>query len=149
VLLLGSCLGVAQTAGSAQAPGSDSVPTLEQARADFYAVIDDTQELIGGEWDVQDDPNSRGCLLEDGSAGRTFSVLRLAPPSDLSVTASVTTASVTAAWEQAGYEVEQMSIGPVTQLIATSEAHEQLIFRVSDRAMTLQGESECRPVSTR
>ena len=43
--------------------------------------------------------------------------------------------------------VATTQIGPVSQLVATSADHQILIFRVSDRAMTLQGESECRPAS--
>jgi hypothetical protein len=36
-------------------------------------------------------------------------------------------------------------VGEVIQLQARGDADELLLFRVSSNAMTLQGESECRP----
>ncbi len=123
-LLLGSCM---------------TPPAETGATADFFAVIDATQDLAGGQWDVQDDPTSRGCVLPDGTEGETFSALRI------SVMPAVVLNSVAAAWEDYGYSVDRESIGPVNQLVATNSTSEVLIFRVSDRAMTLQGESECQP----
>lgn len=134
VLLLGSWLGPGQLA-----TGSSRAPSLAQARADFYAAIDETQRIVGGQWDDRDDPNSRGCVLAGGGAGRAYSALRLAPP-----TASADTGLLAAAWEDSGYTVEQLQIGPVTQLTASGDMSELLILRLSDRATTLQGESECR-----
>ncbi|MBX3098769.1 MAG: hypothetical protein KF761_04250 [Salinibacterium sp.] len=124
-------------------------PTLEQTRDDFYAVVDSTADLVGGEWENLDSASSRGCVISFGLAGRTYSALRLAPmANEQDTTAPGTTAvlrSVTASWTELGYTVERTRIGPVVQLLARNEANEQLIFRVSDRAMTLQGESACRP----
>lgn len=130
VLLLGSCM---------RAPLPAAAPVTE-----FLAVIDDTQRLVGGVWENQDDPNSRGCVLADGSAGRTFSALRIAASP-----VNAVQSSVAASWEDLGYSVETMTVGPVIQLIGTGELGEQLIFRLSDRAMTLQGESSCSPSSNR
>jgi hypothetical protein len=130
VLLLGSCM---------RAPQPAALPAT-----DFLAVIDDTQRLVGGVWENQDDPNSRGCVLADGSSGSTFSALRI---STSPVEAAQTT--VAASWEDLGYSVQTMAVGPVAQLIGTGELGEQLIFRLSDRAMTLQGESGCRPSAIR
>jgi hypothetical protein len=140
VLLLGSCM---VRVGPAQAPDA---PSLAEAHTALLATLDDTQELIGGVWSNQDDPNSRGCILGDGP-GRTFSALRTsAPVADLVADPS---SAVAAAWEHAGYTVDSTEIGPVTQLIGTSAGAALLIFRLSDRAMTLQGESECRPAPAR
>ena len=50
-LLLGSCM--------VQADVRASGPTLAEARDAFYATIDDTEDLLGGTWDVQDDPAPR------------------------------------------------------------------------------------------
>ncbi|CAN5152912.1 hypothetical protein BH11ACT5_BH11ACT5_05630 [soil metagenome] len=136
VLLLGSCM----TRG--QADAAQDAPSLAEARSALYSTLDDTQELIGGDWTTLDDPNSRGCILGD-VAGRTFSALRTAAP------VADPSAAVAAAWEDAGFTVETTAIGPVSQLVGTSDGAALLIFRLSDRAMTLQGESECRPASPR
>jgi hypothetical protein len=136
VLLLGSCMTQAQAVTS-------GAPTLAEARAEFFAIVDDTERIAGGTWNNQDDPTGRGCELADGSRGRTFSALRLAPAPDLPVTEPIVDL-----WDDWGFSVASTEIGPVTQLVATTDAHEILIFRVSASAMTLQGESECRPVST-
>lgn len=135
VLLLGSCMVPAHTATSPDAS------TLAEARSDLYAALDDTQRLIGGQWSNQDDPDSRGCAIGD-SPGRTYSALRIADP------VADPLSAVTAAWEGDGYSVERLEIGPVSQLTGTNAGAALLIFRLSDRAMSLQGESECRPAST-
>ena len=125
-LLLGSCMAPSSGAGA-----TDSV--------DFFVVLDATQDLAGGSWSVQDDPTARGCVLPDGSEGETYSALRISsmPAAALN--------TVAAAWEDYGYTVDRASIGPVSQLIGTNDTSGVLIFRVSDRAMTLQGESDCQP----
>ena len=136
VLLLGSCM------TRAQADAAQDAPSLAEARSALYSTLDETQELIGGVWSNLDDPDSRGCIIGD-DAGRTFSALRTAHP------VADPSAAVAAAWEDAGYTVESTEIGPVSQLIGTNAGAALLIFRLSDRAMTLQGESECRPASPR
>ena len=136
VLLLGSCM------TRAQADAAQDAPSLAEARSALYAALDETQQLIGGVWSNQDDPNSRGCILGDDT-GRTFSALRIATP------IADPSSAVAAAWEDAGYTVDSTEIGPVSQLIGTNAGAALLIFRLSDRAMTLQGESECRPASPR
>lgn len=128
VLLLGSCMTPGQVA---LAPASSA--------DDFLDVIADTQSVVGGEWAVHDDPATRGCLLPDGTAGRTVSVLRIASSPLTRLNA------VAATWEDLGYDVERISVGPVTQLIGINAANEKLIFRGSTLAMTLQGESACAP----
>jgi hypothetical protein len=117
--------------------GSWALPASSPAPS-FSAVIPETQSIVGGEWQVQDDPNSRGCILPNGTAGRTTSVLRIGEPSSA-------IDAVAVYWEAQGYTVQRLDIGPVTQLLATTGAGQQLIVRASDRATTLQGESECRP----
>ena len=150
-LLLGSCM-VQDQSGFAPGVGAGfaaDAPTLEQARDDFYAVVDSTVELVGGEWENQDSATSRGCVVSFGLAGRTYSALRIAPRADAHDPSAPGTSailrSVTSSWTRLGFTVERTRIGPAVQLLAMSGANEQLIFRISDHAMTLQGESECRP----
>ena len=121
-----------------QADVRASGPTLAEARDAFYATIDDTEDLLGGTWDVQDDPSPRQCELQSGGSGLNYSALRIAPSDTITAIATV--------WEEWGYSVQTDTIGPVDQLIGTNEAAVVLILRASDRATTLMGESECRPV---
>ena len=121
-----------------QADARASGPTLTEARDAFYETIDDTEQLLGGTWDVQDDPSPRQCELQSGGSGLNYSALRIAPGDTITPVAAV--------WEEWGYAVQTDTIGPVDQLIGTNEAAAVLILRSSDRATTLLGESECRPV---
>lgn len=132
VLLLGSCMHVAP------APALSA----EQARDDYRAVLDDTQRLIGGDWVDQDDPTPRSCLVQWGLSGESFASLRIS-----SAAASPRVLDwIQRQWERDGYSVERTAIGPVSQLTATTGlTGELMILRVSDRGMTLQGESACRP----
>lgn len=131
LFLLGGC-------GVQPLPGVSA----EQAQLQFFSALDSTQELVGGVWENQDDPIARGCVLPVWSEGISFPALRTSDgPRDPDAIAS----SVVDAWSGWGYDVERVDIGSVIQLLGTTPQHEVIIFRVNERAMTLQGESECRP----
>ena len=55
------------------------------------------------------------------------------------------TRKVADAWHDRGIEVERSEVGEVIQLLGRGGGDEVLVFRASERAMTLQGESECSP----
>lgn len=132
VLVLSAALG-----GCASARGLDPV----QARERFTGVLDDTQSVVGGEWENADDPTARSCTIPFWVEGTRYPALRLAgPPSDPTGAAR----TVTDYWEGLDYTVETTAVGDVTELQGTGRG-ELLVFRVSDDGMTLQGESECRP----
>ena len=133
VLLLGSCM--MQSDVQAASDG----PSVQEARATFISALDKTEDLIGGAWDNQDDPTARGCELLSGGDGLSYAGLRIGPLQSVGVIAST--------WEGWGYTVDRTVVGPVIQLIGTNDAGAILILRTSDLATTLQGESECRPVS--
>ncbi|MCU1439610.1 MAG: transketolase central region [Rhodoglobus sp.] len=131
LLALGGC---AITAGS----GLSS----HEARGELYAVLDQTEETVGGVWKNQDDPTARGCVIPLWIEGEMFPGLRIgSPPRDMTSTLE----TVEQAWSKWGYRVEQSRIGEVVELQGRNSVHELLVFRVSEDAMTLQGESECRP----
>ena len=134
VLLLGSCMSQSDPQ-VAVVPGDSPA----EARDDLLSVLDDTQQLVGGDWDVRDASAARSCTVQWGLRGVTYPALRLATASAVSL------AAVESAWKGWGYGVEITTVGPATQLIGTGPGGELLIFRLSDRGMTLQGESACRP----
>jgi hypothetical protein len=132
LVALGGC---AVTSGSGLSPA--------EARGELYDVLDQTQDAVGGDWDNQDDPTARGCVIPLWTEGEQFPGLRIGPPpGDLSSTVEM----VEEAWAAWGYRVEQSRIGEVIELQGRNSVQELLVFRVSADAMTLQGESECRPV---
>jgi len=127
--------------GCAIHPGSGL--TASQARVQFYSVLDDTQHAVGTEtWANLDDPTARGCVIPLLIEGRQFPGLRIGPvPRNPRAIVN----QVYASWTSWGYKVERSVTGPVIELQGKRAFDEILIFRVSDKAMTLQGESECRP----
>ncbi len=120
---------------------SPSEVTDAEARDRFLAVIDETQQLVGGVWQVDDDPTPRGCTVPVWVAGERYPALRVSedPRGDGHAD------RVQQAWEDNGLEVDRSLVGDVVELKAESEFGEVYLFRVSEQAMTLQGESECRP----
>ncbi|WP_168915339.1 hypothetical protein [Microcella flavibacter] len=120
---------------------SPSEVTDAEARDRFLAVIDETQQLVGGAWQVDDDPTPRGCTVPVWVAGERYPALRVSedPRGDGHAD------RVQEAWEDNGLEVDRSLVGDVVELKAESEFGEVYLFRVSEQAMTLQGESECRP----
>ncbi|WAB82916.1 hypothetical protein OVN20_07280 [Microcella daejeonensis] len=120
---------------------SPSPVTDAEARDRFLTVIDETQQLVGGVWQVDDDPTPRGCTLPVWVAGERYPALRVSEDPRGEGHAD----RVQQAWEGNGLEVERSLVGDVVELKAESEFGEVYLFRVSEQAMTLQGESECRP----
>lgn len=114
-----------------------------EARSDLYAALDDTQEVVGGQWENRDDPTARGCIIPLWVDGEQYPGLRIGTaPDDVDGTLK----TVIEAWDEWGYRVEQTLVGSVNELQGRNSLDQLLIFRVSDDAMTLQGQSECRPV---
>lgn len=131
---------VAALSGCVVTPGSGLSAT--EARSALYDSLDETEDLLGGMWDNRDDPTARGCLVPLWVEGQHFPGLRLGSAPD-DIESAVT--SVTEAWAEWGYRVEQTLVGEVVELQGRDSVGELLIFRVTQDAMTLQGESECRP----
>ncbi|MDW4633518.1 hypothetical protein NQ284_27835, partial [Escherichia coli] len=83
------------------------------SRTRFYEFLDSTQELVGGDWDVRDDPTPRGCDLSIWGDGSTYPGLRIG--STLASDAAALKA-VQEAWEGDGFAVETAQIGDATEL---------------------------------
>ncbi|WP_157156520.1 MULTISPECIES: hypothetical protein [unclassified Diaminobutyricimonas] len=151
-----AALSLLALSGCALAGGSGL--SADEARDAFKLILDETQTAVGGEWEIRDDPTARGCTLPLWVDGERFPALRISPqPETDGATASDTSSdiasdpasdaveTVRAVWKDLGLSVESATVGKATELQATGEHGEALIFRVSDNVMTLQGESECRP----
>ena len=127
--------------GCAIQPGSGL--TASQARVQFYSVLDNTQEAVGQQaWEVLDDPTARGCVIPLWLEGEQFPGFRIGPaPRDPQALAN----KVFATWTSWGYKVDRSRVADAIELQGRNSLGELVIFRVSGKGMTLQGESECRP----
>jgi hypothetical protein len=122
--------------------GSASDATAEQAREALYATLNETQRLLDVDFANQDDPTARGCALGLWQEGDQFPALRVSAGA---TDASVTVATVSQYWDELGYALTSSSVGSVRELQGENDSGEVVILRVSADAITLQGESECRP----
>lgn len=129
--------------GCAIQPGSGL--SASEARTQLYSALDSTQAAAGGAWDVRDDPTARGCVIPLWVEGEQFPGLRIGPaPRDPQKSAN----DVSSTWSALGFTVTRTRVGEVIQLQARGDAGQSLLFRASPTAMTLQGESECRPTGS-
>ena len=109
----------------------------------FLGALDETQELVGGEWEVLDDPTPRECVIPLWVAGERYPALRLG---DAPALASVAADRVESAWNEQGMRVTRTDIGDVIEVKGETTSGELLVLRFSESASTLLGESECRPL---
>ena len=118
-------------------------PSAEESRDRFYIALDTTQAALGGEWLEQDDGTPRGCGLSFWREGASYAGLRVGPmPDDVSAAVSAARDVL----QEQGYEANVGSVGDVTEVRARGTGTEVITFRITDAGMTLQGESDCRPV---
>ncbi len=137
VLGITGCLGLT---GCVVAPGSGVTP--DEARERFIGVLDSTQDALGGSWENSDDPTARNCTIPLWVEGIRYPGLRLgeapgSPREALDV--------VEEHWGTVQVTAERTEIGDVTELRGTNRSGDLFIFRANADAMTLMGESECRP----
>jgi hypothetical protein len=116
--------------------------TDAEAHDRFLAALDDTQSIVGGEWEVLDDPTPRECVIPLWVAGERYPALRLG---EAPVLASRAADRVESAWNEQGMRVTRTDIGDVIEVKGESAEGELFVLRVSESASTLLGESECRP----
>jgi len=143
LLALAGSLAVVTPALSGCTAGNSGGGSAESARDRLYGLLDETQVVLGGTWENQDDPTSRGCVIPLFTEGEMYPALRVGTP-PARVAAAV--ASVTTLWRTRGYTVDEAAIDTVREVQAEGDNGEIAILRVSAEAMTLHGESECRPL---
>jgi hypothetical protein len=130
------------TTTTACALSSGSGSSSETAQKSLYSTLDNTQDLLGGTWDNQDDPTPRGCVIPLWSDGELFPALRVG---EAPTRTTVAVDAVSTYWTDLGLSLVITNVGDVVEIQGKSDLGEKLILRVSEEAMTLQGESECRP----
>jgi hypothetical protein len=126
--------------GCVVAPGSGVSP--DEARERFIGILDSTQDALGGTWKKADDPTARNCTIPLWVEGIRYPGLRLGEAPDSPAEALAT---VEDHWERIDVTSERTEVGDVTELRGTGRSGDLFIFRANATAMTLQGESECRP----
>ena len=114
----------------------------DEAHDRFLALLDDTQDVIGGEWEVRDDPTPRECVIPLWVGGTRMPALRVGEPASSPASAADLVAEE---WEAQGIQVTRTDVGDVLEVKGETDDHELLVLRLSDSASTLLGESECRP----
>lgn len=120
-----------------------STPVTDlEARERFFSVLDEAQQLIGGDWQTMDDPTPRACVIPLWVAGERYPALRLG---DAPRSVGAAADRVETAWNDAGMRVTRTDIGDVVEVKGESAEGELVVLRVSESASTLLGESECRP----
>lgn len=117
--------------------GSDS-----DARERFLTLVDEAQTIVGGDWQVRDDPTPRECVIPLWVGGERYPALRIG---DAPAAPSAAAERVEQAWIAAGLRVTRTDIGDVIEVKGETADGELLVLRVSASASTLLGESECRP----
>ena len=143
LLALAGSLAVVTPALSGCTAGNSGGGSAESARDRLYGLLDETQVVLGGTWENQDDPTSRGCVIPLFTEGEMYPALRVGTPPARVADA---VASVTTLWRTRGYTVDEAAIDTVREVQAEGDNGEIAILRVSAEAMTLHGESECRPL---
>jgi hypothetical protein len=139
LLIPAGALLLAGLSGCALPMGSGSAA---DARDRMYDVLGSTEDQLGGQWDDQDDPTARGCSFPIWASGSHYPALRVG---SRPTNARSAIESVSKLWKKLGYALESHTVGSVTELKGTASLDRLLVLRVSADAMTLQGESECRP----
>lgn len=144
VTVAGLCAVALVTVGLSGCAVQQATPVTDaEAHDRFLAALDDTQGIVGGEWEVLDDPTPRECVIPLWVAGERYPALRLG---DAPVLASVAADRVESAWNEQGMRVTRTDIGDVIEVKGETTNGELLVLRVSESASTLLGESECRPL---
>lgn len=137
------CVVAMLTVGLSGCAVQQATPVTDaEAHDRFLSALDDTQGIVGGQWEVLDDPTPRECVIPLWVAGERYPALRLG---DAPVLASIAADRVESAWNEQGMRVTRTDIGDVIEVKGESAAGELLVLRVSENASTLLGESECRP----
>jgi hypothetical protein len=133
--------------GCTAAPASMVSP--EQSQQRLLALLDETQEeLGGGTWVNDDSPSPVDCALPgSGGEGTTFTGTRTLEGEPLDDAAI---SDLLAFWESEGFEAGSSGRGIITSVLAVNPGNETLFLelRMTDGLSMLTGQAACVPGST-
>lgn len=136
------------TGCAAPAPTDASVDSPQESQDKLLALLDETQELIGGEWENEDSPSPRDCELPgSGDTGTTFTGARSTQGPGLD---QAGTSELLKFWKSKGFDSGTKSMGVLTSVLAVdpdNEAH-YVELLVGKQATQLNGQAACVPGDT-
>lgn len=151
VVFLGAILGAAalMLAGCA-APVDGSTPddSPKESQEKLLALLDETQQLIGGDWENQDSGSPRDCELPgSGDTGTTFTGAR---SQEMPALDDDTVAKVFEFWEGEGFEAGEAGMGVLTSVLGVHPDNKSYYveLRIGEQATQLSGQAACVPGST-
>jgi hypothetical protein len=134
-------LAMSLAACSAQ-PQEVPVISYDQAKSELVALVEDTAELVGGEWTIERFEGEGWCNYAEGVDGKNYAAWRSALPSgDPQVLAE----QVQADWESRGFEVTtRFTPDPdLYDVIIHGPGGFSVSFGSSEKTMILSGQSVC------
>lgn len=139
VMLLGGC-----------APTADAA-AYEQSTGDLRALVDAVAATVPGEWEITA-TGARPCTLPGGGTGATLLLLGLGPGVEPG-TERETADRIATILTDAGYDIvlsdRSLADGPLVlegrSPGAGADPEGFMVFDVSERASTVQGQARCAP----
>lgn len=143
MILAVSVLAVATGCATAQPPAQTDQSPQESQEA-LFSVLDDTQQLAGGDWETEDSPSPRPCTLPGTGDGVTFSGRRLREGAGPSVEE---TDAIVDSLEKAGFEVGRTTVGGFDNVRAVMPGNEAyyVLLEAGDNVTALSGQAACVP----
>ena len=144
IAVLGVAVATLMT-GCAAPADTGPVDSPVQSQAKLLAMLDEAQELAGGEWESRDSPSPVSCALPgSGDDGVTFSGRRERSGPGLDETEIVAIADQ---FVEQGFEVGRAEIGPFTNVRGVMPGNEALyvLLEAGSTITTLSGQAACVP----
>ena len=146
--ITGIAVVVAVTGCASPPPDADTRHSPKESQAALLALLDDTQQLVGGEWQNEDSPSPRDCELPgSGDTGTTFTGARslAAPALD-----DATVSKVLDFWEGEGFEAGSKAMGALTSVLGVDPDNKAnyVELLIGDQATQLNGQAACVPGDT-
>jgi hypothetical protein len=139
-------LGLMGCSSPAADPSTQASP--KEAQVALLALLDDTQQIIGGEWENEDSPSPRDCELPgSGDTGTTFTGARSLKAPELD---DASVSKVLKFWEGEGFEAGSKTMGVLTSVLAVdpdNKAH-YIELLIGEHATQLNGQAPCVPGDT-
>lgn len=116
--------------------------SYDQAKSELVALVEETAELVGGEWTIERFEGEGWCNYAEDVDGKNYAAWRSAPPSD---DPKALAERVQADWEARGFEV-------TTRFTPDPDLYDVIIhgpngfgasFGSSEATMILSGQSVC------